>query len=388
MTSDDEVKEYLSKLVREEISKQASETVGRGGGKGGGNGVDLGEFGKFVSAAKGMKEAMTSDVDKALSQAVSTKIVDQVLPSLSNQPKGGTGFYESSAAVAFMQKLPEQLVPLVDVVFTRLGQEKAGRLVDGVTNYLSGKGGGGGGVRRTDADIIGSLDPDNPSHLHYYMSIRNMGSIDASAAKKGLIMEKENLLKGIPTTPIPNIFPGEPPTSDSMPGSMAGGTMGSTTGLENAIREQNEFIKQVINKQSENEQFMKFIYEKVEKIEKGNVLTEKRKVDIDSIGEDRGDDELGEKAVKDVKKDTISPKLGDIVTNNDTNKEKEKKNENEKKKDNINDNGKMENEGIMEEEIKKEEEIFEKEEVKKKEEKNAVVEIIKKGDILVPVFDE
>lgn len=354
MAADDEVKDYIGKLVREEISKQALETGGRGSRKSGGGDVDLGEFGKFVSAAKGMKEAMTSDVDKALSQAVSTKIVDQVLPTLSNQPKGGTGFYDSSAAVAFMQKLPEQLVPLVDTVFTRLGQEKAGRLVDGVTTYLSGKG-SGGGVRRTDADIIGSLDPDNPSHLHYYMSIRNMGSIDANAAKKGLIMEKENLLKGIPATPIPNAA--SIPSPDIM--------TGAESGFENAIREQNEFIKQVINKQNENEQFMKFLYEKIEKMEKGNVPNEKRKVDIDSIN-DRDDDGLGEG----IKKDTInSPNLDDIVTKKKLNNEKEVKKEDE----------------IVDE---KEVEISKKEEVKREEESNAVVEIMKKGDIPIPVFDE
>ena len=80
--NDEELRKYIKQLIREEGGGVGGGVGGSsdGGGnrRGGGNngGVDLGEFGKFVAAAKGMKEAMTSDVDKALSTAVSSKIVD------------------------------------------------------------------------------------------------------------------------------------------------------------------------------------------------------------------------------------------------------------------------------------------------------------------------
>lgn len=175
---DAQLENYVRKIAREESA--------RGGG---GADVTLGEFGKFATAAKAMKEAMTSDVDKALLGAVSTKIVDQVIPSMLPQPRASAGFWDSNAGVALMNKIGDQISPLADLVFNKIGNERTGKLVDGFTNtYLSGG-------KSDENNISLSLDPDNPADMHKYMALRNIS--DPNVARKMLIEEKQSSLQRV-----------------------------------------------------------------------------------------------------------------------------------------------------------------------------------------------
>lgn len=292
---DEELRKYIKQMIREEAGGGGND----GGSKGGG-GVDLGEFGKFVMAAKGMKEAMTSDVDKALSTAVSNKIVDQVIPSMSPQPRASSGFLDSGFAIAFAQKLPEQLATLVDVLFTRIGPDRTGKLVDGIhQKFLSD-----GSKSLSEDDIIGALDPDNPAHLHQYMAYKKIG--DPDIAKRTLIAEKDNIRKNVAS------------------GSSGNGGFGTDSGVVQMLENQNAVLKDLIQAKTEDRKVMEALFNEINKLKK-----EKGDFDIDSVGNGKHVDELGlpikEKVVEESsvgevkdeidKEEVPAVKLEDVVLN-------------------------------------------------------------------------
>jgi hypothetical protein len=260
---DEELRSFIRKMIREEagdIAKVSGGSRNRGdrSDNNGGGGVDLGELGKFVSAAKGMKEAMTSDVDKALSTAVSNKIVDQVIPSMSPQPRASAGFLDSGFAIAFAQKLPEQLASLVDVFFNKLGPDRAGKLVDGIQQKFLGGGGGsssGGGGTPTEDDILSSLDSDNPAHLHQYMAYKKLN--DPDIAKRTLIAEQDIIRKRT--------------YSNTAGGNTEGGGYsvggGSTNaGLVQILESQNTTLKELIAAKTEDRKVMEALYNEINKL--------------------------------------------------------------------------------------------------------------------------
>lgn len=268
--SDEELRKYIKQMIREETGGGNI-----GGGSSGGEGVNLGEFGKFVMAAKGMKEAMTSDVDKALSTAVSNKIVDQVIPSMSPQPRASGGFLDTGFAIAFAQKLPEQIATIADVLFTRIGPDRTGKLVDGIHQKFLGGGGSSGELN--EDDIIGALDPDNPAHLHQYMAYKKIG--DPDIAKRTLIAEKDKIMKRVAS------------------GSGGNGGFGANDGVVQMLENQNAVLKDLIQAKTEDRKVMEALFNEINKLK-----AEKGGFDIDSVDNGKHVDELGlpikEKSVK------------------------------------------------------------------------------------------
>lgn len=178
---DEQLERYIRKIARDEAA--------RGGGSSGGGGgeVDIGQFGKFIHAAKDMKDALTSDVDKALSGAVSEKIVSQVIPSMSPQPRASAGFWDTNGGVALMNKIGDQIAPLADLVFNKIGSERTGKLVDGFTDTFLG------GGKTSEDNLVVSLDLDNPADMHKYMALHNLS--DPTIARKTLIEEKQKSMQ-------------------------------------------------------------------------------------------------------------------------------------------------------------------------------------------------
>jgi hypothetical protein len=293
--SDEELRKYIRQMIREEGGGRIGEDSGNdGGGRrggGGSGGVDLGEFGKFVAAAKGMKEAMTSDVDKALSSAVSNKIVDQVIPSMSPQQRAPSGFLDTGFAIAFAQKLPEQLATLVDVFFNRLGPDRTGKLVDGIQQKFLGGGGNGGTPLRED-DVIGALDPDNPAHLHQYMAYRNLN--DPDIAKRTLISEKDKIRR--------SAYSGN--VGGGSVGSVGGGT--TDAGLIQTLESQNAALKDLIQAKAEDRKVMEALFNEINTLKRERDAEWMAKdFDINEVGSGKNVDDLGlhkkEKTLKEVK---------------------------------------------------------------------------------------
>lgn len=280
---EEELRQYIRKIVKEEGGGGGGGSGGGGndGSGRGGSGVDVGEFAKFINAAKGMKEALTSDVDKALSTAVSTRIVEQVVPSMSQQPRGGSGWFDSGAAIAFFSKLPEQLVTLTDVLFTRLGPDRAGRLVDGLENkFLSD-----GSVIRNDSDKISSFDPDNPIHLHQFMALRNINDLDV--AKRTLVAEKAEIMKKM----------------SSGAGAANDGGSGANAGLIQTLESQNSLLKDLVQARTEDRQVISHLFNEVKELKKDKGVREEvgNSFNVDGIKDSKHGDGLG------VKKEEVKP---------------------------------------------------------------------------------
>lgn len=271
---DAQLENYVRKIAREESA--------RGGG---GADVTLGEFGKFATAAKAMKEAMTSDVDKALSSAVSTKIVDQVIPSMSPQPRASAGFWDSNAGVALMNKIGDQISPLADLVFNKIGNERTGRLVDGFTNtYLSGG-------KSDDNNISLSLDPDNPADMHKYMALRNIS--DPNVARKMLIEEKQSSLQRVKSGDF---------------GGVSGGNGGVGTDITQALESQNAMLREMLEARKEDRAALVQMWQSMEQLKKEQVNIKTGIVNrvndgfnIDTI-KDRGNDVVEKNVEKNVVK--------------------------------------------------------------------------------------
>lgn len=265
---------------------------------------------------------MTSDVDKALSTAVSNKIVDQVIPSMSPQPRASSGFLDTGFAIAFAQKLPEQLATLVDVFFTRLGPDRTGKLVDGIQQKFLGGGEAGGAKQLTEDDIISALDPDNPAHLHQYMAYKNLN--DPDIAKRTLIAERDNVRK--------RMYSGTSGTGAGMGGGIAGAGIGTGTdaGLIQTLEGQNAVLKEIVQGRVEDRKVMEALFNEIAK------LKQERESEwlggsfnVDSVSDGKRVDELGlpkkEKVLKEIKskdlpveseesKDLVSAvKLEDVV---------------------------------------------------------------------------
>jgi hypothetical protein len=316
---DEELRNFIRKMIKEEAG-----SIANSGGKNrnkesneNGEGIDLGGFGKFVTAAKGMKEAMTSDVDKALSTAVSNKIIDQVIPSMSPQPRASAGFLDSGFAIAFAQKLPEQLTSLVDVFFTRLGPDRTNKLVDGIQQkFLGGSsdGGGSGSGTLTEDDVISSLDSDNPAHLHQYMAYKKLN--DPDIAKRTLMAEQDKIRKRVYSTS----------------GADSSSRDGNNAGLVQILESQNATLKDLIAAKTEDRKVMEALFSEVNKLkqERGsNSFNTDKEFNIEGVNDGKHVDELGspkkEKSLKEVKeadseKLVSAVKLEDVVIKNVTSK--------------------------------------------------------------------
>jgi hypothetical protein len=360
--SDDEVDDYIDKKIEEKLKTRGSGNLPAT--TGGNDSVGLGEFAKFVTAAKGMKEAMTSDLDKAISGAVSTRVAESIVPAINQQqPRSSGGILDSGFMTALASRIPDAAPGIIDVLFARLGKDNTDRLVGGVTDFLAGRKGTKTGYkidRNDGSDVISSLDPDNPAHLHYYMSIREMGAVDVNIARKSLIQEKENSMRNFQT---------------SVPGVAGAVTEPPSSSLENALIEQNSMMKQIIQKQGENDQLIKYVLSKIESIENEK---ENKKFGIDRIKVDGSE-------IENIR-DRIEPESKKVKSN--ANRDKENINEEiEGKQENINEEIEEKQENINEESEKEERQEVRNEIKNVVIEDDATIEVSKSKGVIEPVFE-
>ena len=241
---EEELREYIRKLIKEES-----------GGGGGGGSTDLGELGKLVKVAKDMKDAMTSEVDKALGTAVSEKIVNQVIPSMSPPPaRASNSFWDTNSGVALMNKIGDQISPLADLIMNKIGTERTGKLVDGITNtYFGGQ--------KNEDNMLLSWDPDNPSHMHQYMALRNLQ--DPNIARKMLIEEKNKAM-------------------NRMSSAGSGGGNGVSAEFAQTIESQNEMLRRLIQLREEDRKAMVQMYNTMEDLKKENEKIKSKLVEDNS----------------------------------------------------------------------------------------------------------
>lgn len=283
MVEDEDVDKYISSAVKKTLKDMGYEKssplnvtddlpVGQ-----------MKDFKTAISMVKELGEATRGDLDKIVADGVKQKIAENIVPVLFGGQKP-TSFWDSG----FMQQLgrglgekaPEYTGPIIETVVKIWGKDGAEGVIDklgslglgGGSNRGAKSGNGGSGVggvggggndggANKDDELISSLDPDNPSHLHYYMSIRNMGSVDQSVARKSLVNEKNDLMK-------------------RSGGVGSGGRVQSDNKEEvrgeyndniiKALETQNSFIKSILQRQQKNDEIMKFLVEKIQSIESGD----------------------------------------------------------------------------------------------------------------------
>lgn len=251
----EQLERYIRKIAKDEAARS-------GGGGSSGGGVDLGDFGKFVHAAKDMKDAMTSDVDKALSTAVSTKIVDQVIPSMSPQPRASAGFWDTNSGVALMNKLGDQATAVLDMVFNRIGNDRVGKLADGIADTFLG------GNKTSEDNMLSSLDPDNPADMHKYMALRNLP--DPNIARKTLVEEKQKSMQRLRA---------------GGDGAGGGGNGGVGTDFAQALETQNAMLREMLKARQEDRSALVQIWQSMEEMKKEQA---KIKAGMVSSGESGG----------------------------------------------------------------------------------------------------
>ena len=189
---------------------------------------------------------------------------------MSSQPRASAGFLDTGFAIAFAQKLPEQLASLVDVFFTRLGPDRTGRLIDGIQQKFigggSGSGGAGGTKQLTEDDILSSLDPDNPAHLHQYMAYKNLN--DPDIAKRTLIAERDKALKRMYSGTSGDGAVGA--AGAGMSGDIAGAGIGTGTnaGLIQMLEGQNAVLKDLIQAKAEDRKVMEALFNEINSMKK------------------------------------------------------------------------------------------------------------------------
>lgn len=287
----EQLERYIRKIAKDEAAKS-------GGGGSSGGGVDLGDFGKFVHAAKDMKDAMTSDVDKALSTAVSTKIVDQVIPSMSPQPRASAGFWDTNSGVALMNKLGDQATAVLDMVFNRIGNDRVGKLADGIADTFLG------GSKNSEDNMISSLDPDNPADMHKYMAFRNL--TDPNIARKTLVEEKQKSMQRLRAG------------GAGGDGAGGGGNGGVGTDFAQALETQNTMLREMLKARQEDRSALVQMWQSMEELKKeqakikaGIVSRDSDGFNIDAI-KDRGNETAENKDVEGkVEKSKVEEKSGE-----------------------------------------------------------------------------
>lgn len=145
--------------------------------------MNIGEFSRFVNATKTIREALESPIEKVINETVTNKIIERALPSLFSEGKdsGGSSFLNSGFAMALGQKIGESIPAIIDILSTKYGGKSK-------LNSNSPK-------SRNMDDIILSLDPENPAHIHEYMAMRSFDDIDI--ARMTLKNEKEKVMKRV-----------------------------------------------------------------------------------------------------------------------------------------------------------------------------------------------
>lgn len=262
--SDEDVESYVDSIVEKKLKKL---------GVVGGEETEAGslipkqikEFKGAISMVKDLSEATRGDLDKIISEGIKEKMAEQIVPALFGQQKSSGSFMDSG----FMQqlgrglgeKIPEYGSIMIDSLTKNFGKDGAEKIIDKVMSASAGAGGvgssdGKGGKKDENEDTIGSLDPDNPNHLHYYMSIRGLSGVSADDARKSLITEKQSIVNK--TKAAVNV--------NNADNAGNPGNAGNIT-LENAMREQNIYLEKIINKQNQSDEIIKYLVEKIEKID-------------------------------------------------------------------------------------------------------------------------
>lgn len=251
---DEDVENYVDSIVDRKLKKLGykAESNSNDGNSGEIVPPQIKEFTNAIKMVKELGEVSRGDLDRIVSDGIKQKMAENIVPVLFNTPQkssfSDSGFAQSLGR-GLGEKLGENANAIIDTLTKNFGKEGAEKVLDKVL--------GGGPEKQTkkndDIDVIKSLDVDNPNHLHYYMSIRGLGQESVDIAKKSLLAEKANLASGIGSA-----LGSESITSKAEQVESA---------IEKALIEQNTYLQQMANRQNQSDEIIKFLVEKIEKIE-------------------------------------------------------------------------------------------------------------------------
>lgn len=251
--ADEDVENYVDSIVDKKLKTLGFNKENIGGNDGNNNEFvppQIKEFTNAIKMVKELGEVSRGDLDRIVSDGIKQKMAENIVPVLFNTPQKTT-FSDSGFAQqlgrGLGEKLGENANSIIDTLTKNFGKEGAEKVLDRVMGGGTEK---GTPKKNDDRDIIRSLDPDNPNHLHYFMSIRGLGQESADIAKKSLLAEKASL-SGM----------------GNAPAEVSQKTVQIESAIEKAIIEQNIYLQQMVTRQNQSDEIIKFLVDKIEKIE-------------------------------------------------------------------------------------------------------------------------